>query len=852
MRNYIFGMILLLIASCTTLPQGVEESLSIAGRNKRELKKVLRHYRKNPADSLKYQAALFLIDNMKWHGNETEIKFPDSTIPDLVTQADTFYTSAVGDADNSQMGKKEINDKFSKFGKKNQDTIKKISIRPPYAEIIPFDDLKNIKSPLLIAHIDNAFDRWQTSSFAKNLTFEEFCEYLLPYRALSRNSLTLNGKMVYDQFGKQLDKAQPYTIGNIIDRYNHYLNRMRIMLGEKTVMPNLGYYELFFKKKLDCVEQCELECNVLRACGIPTVIDINIGNREFVGQHHHIVIIDTLGQPHPFHGEAGYPKGKGWGYRADIKFNIYRSLYGAQKDSPLFLKKETEALPVNFNDPCIRDVTSYIKKVYPLNLPLERKTENNLAWLYSYANNPQGIKAITWGMVDSTGTKAQFDNVVPDMLYFLATMNSEGEPEFHGEPIYIVRNPEAKETLLVHPVSRFYTPEQGVQANFRITRKFPHKENMKKLAEEMIGGKFYGCNQKDEKGRKELYTITEAPGPYLNEFQLKNQKAWKYYIYEAPEQRNANFSRLEYLTEAGRNYPNTDIPTPLEIFRPEDKKINNTPFVKLLAKKYATLKDPEYDGDMQTSSGKKKIVYELDTPQVVTRVRMSPKNADNIIKPNENYELMVWNDGWESISNTYSQYNYLQFPNLQTDKLYWLRNHSRGREEVPFIIRNGEASFIYYDIMQAVEYEEFIKTDKTGWTCTASSEEPDSGPYEPGYAKFAIDNDEQTWWHSQYTGQKFGYPHWLEIDMKKSNSIDGFYVRPRGRDVARNISIEISRDGQEWSNAGEYVLYENGEEKQLALPSTAECRYFRITFKDGYEATPYTSIIEVGTYKNQY
>lgn len=850
MKNYIL-VILFALTACAPLPQGVEESLQIAGSNKWELRKVLRHYRKQEADSLKYKAALFLVDNMKWHGNEAEIKFPDPVIPGLVERADTFYYSVMGDVPNSAINKKQIKDSIAAFGKKFQEEIKQMTVQPPYNEKIPFDDLKNIDAAFLISHIDNAFERWEKSPFAQHLTFDEFCEYLLPYRGLSTNSLTPNGADIYKLVGKQLDRAKPYNMATVITRYNVYLNNMRDILGQKPTGSYLGFYELFFKKKLECVEQCEMECNILRAYGIPTVIDINIGNREFVGQHHHIVTFDSLMKPHPFHGEAGFPGGKSWGYRADIKFNIYRSLFGAQQDSPLFLKKETEKLPVNFHDPCIRDVTSYIKKVYPLTLPLSQKTDNRLAWLYSYANTSEGSKAITWGIVDSTGTQAHFENVVSDMLYFLVTMDAEGKPEYHGEPLYIPRNPDTL-NLLVYPLSHFYSPGQGEKANIRMTRKFPYKENMKKLAQEMVGGKFYGSNDPEGKDKRELYTIKEAPGPYLNEFRLNNRKAWKYYIYEAPEKRTANFAILEYLTEGSRKYKNTEVPTPLEIFKPEDRKINSEDFVKVLPKDAASLKDPEYDGDMQTSSGKKKIIFELDTPQILTRVRMAPKNADNLVKPNENYELMVWENGWQSLSNMYSKYNYLDYTDLRTDRLYWLRNHSRGREEVPFIIRNGEPCFVYYDVMQAIEYEDYIKLNRDGWSCTASSEEPESGPYEPGYARFAIDDDPKTFWHSRYTGQKFTYPHWLAIDMQQKNRIDGFFVRPRGRDIAKNIELEISDDGQDWTPVERFTMYNEGSVQEFMLKKPVTCRFYRIIFKNGHGNSPYTSIVETGAIRSRY
>ena len=71
-----FSLICTLILACTRYPAGVEETLSQAGRNRGELKKVLNHYLEHPEDSLKYQAACFLIDNMKWHLSTEQAVFP--------------------------------------------------------------------------------------------------------------------------------------------------------------------------------------------------------------------------------------------------------------------------------------------------------------------------------------------------------------------------------------------------------------------------------------------------------------------------------------------------------------------------------------------------------------------------------------------------------------------------------------------------------------------------------------------------------------------------------------------------------------------------------------------------------
>ena len=50
------------ILSCTRYEPGLEQALALAGDNRIELEKVLMKYSADPADSLKYRAAVFLIE----------------------------------------------------------------------------------------------------------------------------------------------------------------------------------------------------------------------------------------------------------------------------------------------------------------------------------------------------------------------------------------------------------------------------------------------------------------------------------------------------------------------------------------------------------------------------------------------------------------------------------------------------------------------------------------------------------------------------------------------------------------------------------------------------------------------
>ena len=55
------------IAACSHYGAAVEKALRHAGDNRPELEKVLEHYRQDPADSLKYRAAEYLIRYMPYH-----------------------------------------------------------------------------------------------------------------------------------------------------------------------------------------------------------------------------------------------------------------------------------------------------------------------------------------------------------------------------------------------------------------------------------------------------------------------------------------------------------------------------------------------------------------------------------------------------------------------------------------------------------------------------------------------------------------------------------------------------------------------------------------------------------------
>ena len=74
-----------------------------------------------------------------------------------------------------------------------------------------------MKASMLIENIDLAFEVWQNKSWNKNLTFEDFCELILPYR-IAEEPLTNWRRKYYEKYNPILDSL--YQGSDIVEAYN--------------------------------------------------------------------------------------------------------------------------------------------------------------------------------------------------------------------------------------------------------------------------------------------------------------------------------------------------------------------------------------------------------------------------------------------------------------------------------------------------------------------------------------------------------------------------------------------------------------------------------------------------------
>lgn len=670
--------------ACQSATDELEEALDLAGQNRQELEEVLTHYQQIDKDTLKYKAACFLIKNMRWHVNDGMVHSENKEFDQYLHNADSIYYRIMTTIKDPKEQERSLKEEEIAFRERSGELSEPLGA---FQKSIVLD-INNLNARFLIMHINYMVERWKNSVFAQNISFENFCEYLLPYRAMPGGDC-INSELLSNLMCYQLTQGNTLNIGETVKRYNKYMSAIRGLVGLPCREGMLGWRDIFLSYPHDCVSQCEFQTQILRTCGIPSAMVFCVANREFVGRHHYCVALDSVGNRIAMNAESNYLGKKNWGYSLGYRLNCFQYMFGAQKDSPYMLRGKGEALPPDFRSPAIKEVTPDLRTTVSLSLKVPAKIKNRLAWLYTYSRS-KGYIAVTWGEINPNTQEACFKYVIPGIFYFPAYLNADGKPCFWGEPLFVERKGNVGEWKSLDKLLQHQKDTSVV-----LTRKFPRKPPMKRLAEEIVGSKFYGANREDGRDKEELYCISECPGDCLNEYHLQNSKAFRYYIYESVN-RKSEIAILEYLADTSWHYANTAAPLPKEIFSPADTLQPFGQWVKLLPEKPDH--SQEFDENIQTTSYRERVVFRLDQPKVVNCIRVAPLSADNGIKPDEDYDLFYWDKDWQLYAKKTSRYNYLEFENLPAKRLYWLRNNTRGKEEVPFVIIDGKQEFVYYDV----------------------------------------------------------------------------------------------------------------------------------------------------------
>ncbi len=650
MRKYklLFLLSLWILASCSRYSPEIRETLRFAGDNRVELEKVLEHYSQNDADSLKYKAACFLIGNMRYHYCQNN------------KMLDIFRRYVLDTVPTQQT--------YTNFQKKYGPLSNHYDITY---------DAQVITADYLIKNIDFSFRLWEETPWGKHLSFGNFCEELLPYRV--GNEPIEDWKEAYHNRYQamldtaQYDKSSSLAAWHVIFAYLHSKvqeDLLEWVFAYDWNTANLGALTLLNLRYGTCQEQTDMLVYVMRSVGIPCGIDMMVQHPDnYDKQHWWNYMRDNSGVciAFDFYYEMDEPAEK---MTAIHKCGVvYRKCFALQDDSYLIKYHNKDVyIPSSLSEIFLKNVSSEYFYENPVILPADKKYRNGDVLYLSVFNNTTWIP-ISWDEVEDENVAFRY--LEPLVLYQLSSFSRDG-----------IYKPESYPFVLYKDGSVYFTePDAAHKQDMRLSRKFRFPWWWAEFRMHAIGGKFQGANNPDFSDAVTFYTI---PGPAImryTDIHIDDRRPFKYVRYlsgpggdnmMAEVQIFSNETQLQgKVIGTDGSYQNSPDKTKYSLF---DGNV--------LTYFFATQASGAWSG------------LEFDQPQQISRIRYWFRYDDNTIREGDEYELYYWGDhAWVSAGKQLATDTLLYYNQIPSGTLYWLRDHTRGKEERPFTYEDEKQVF---------------------------------------------------------------------------------------------------------------------------------------------------------------
>ena len=661
-------------------PKSLGSNFEMAGSNQSELKKVIRHYSHHASDSLKLKAAIFLIENM-----------------------DAHYSYVSDEWDKCQL---ELDSLFKK--ELNNDKLKpafdSISRKYDLSDVRYISDLKAVTAKFLIRNIDEAFKAWQ-SPYANHLTFDEFCEYILPYR-IGREPLSdwqkeFDNHYFPDMFARIHAKTKkepiiikiPYPISEV--NYGNWANELKkdsfnlnlvfstsaikdsviarsicdalkTPPGTMTFMPqgmlDFNAHTLSILRLGSCKHYAQQAVLAARRLGVPVVLDITPqwATRSF--SHEWNALIYKKNIPLSFGFGDYVPLGKHIEIVADrIAPKVFRLTFAKQPASLAQIHGKEE-IPQKFVSPCMKDVTNdyYQTTNVPVKLLALAPKGNKFAYL-SVFDNKDWIP-VAWSKINKR-----------DVLFKGLNKNIVCLPSYYHKGAII---PAAYPVVLRTDCTiTTLKPDLQHQETVVLNRKYQGRISAW-LAPCMMGGRFQVSNDSNFTKAVDIYEKKDDAEPYFQIEKIHLKGKYKYFRYIHPHGDVAEIEVCE----------------PGSLVRLTGRAIGNCQPAS--GSKYANAFDGDVLTQFLTNDAREGtwVGLAFDKPRRIGRIAYVRRNDGNCICNGELYELFFWDNKWISLGQqTGSNETYrLTYHNVPTNALLLLRNLTKGTDERIFTYEKGK------------------------------------------------------------------------------------------------------------------------------------------------------------------
>lgn len=622
----------------------ISSILSVSGHTYRErYAGVLEHY-SSDADSLKYKAALYIIDNMEGHRSPEGV-----AMESYISRIHTMRRSK---------GIRELQAAWY------------ASLKEGRVETVP--DSCVVSSDFLISDIDNAFCTWQQSQWKDSITFGQFCRYILPYR--------INDEHFGGNWRGPLRQRYGAVIEGVTDM------RKAFAIVRDTVFNVIALSNAYCPYNLDpltcnavgraeCSQRCILLVAVLRALGIPAVIDGTPMWADYSNKGHAWgAMVMNNGDTYtvfekdrearrlnPVDASQFMPQYRVWeqdGFHYAVKtektpVKIYRMCYDR-------CNKVGKYDAMGLDSPFIKDVSGE----YGLTTDVTIRTDSaSEVYLCAYLSGRDWMPV---AKAEPSGGSVTFRNVGKGSVCVPITV-TDGRKTVLSCPFLVGEE----------GVERLFTPLMSRTGAITVDRKYPLCSYTTDTWAAMAGATFEGSMTEDFAVADTLAMITAAPC-YMTTVSVSSGRRYRFLRYHAPQLNRSSLAELQFYTsdDAGGT-----------------RLLTGTHFAKGV-----DMADigKVFDGNPATICRGRDVGYAIGLDlgdgngQRVTRITFCPSTDLNFVEKGHLYELYYFDTEWRMIGREYARQDRLTFNNVPENAILLLKDRSGGMEERIFEYKDGK------------------------------------------------------------------------------------------------------------------------------------------------------------------
>ena len=605
---------------------------------------VIAHYSRTPGDSMKLKAAKFIIRNIHGHfspeGNGME-EFINSIYaadhPQSQKALATAWNKAKGSARTSLVADSSLMD-----------------------------------SQWLTEEIDQAFESWQAAPWANEITFDNFCRHILPYR--------VKDERICKGWRQQLRKAYSHAIANkksMIEAFEAITDTiMKTIRQSNPYCPySLDALTTNYVKKADCDQRCILHVAVLRALGIPAAIDaVPMWANYSQNGHSWVALVKSDGATYTIYDGEKEAKqfNKIDASRFSARYKITREdscpydvLYEKKAAKIYRLGFEhtntpTQSTPSILNDSFISDVSAQ----YGLGGTLTVECNDTIPVYLCVFRSGKNWTPIA--QTQPNNGLATFKNIGCNTVYLPMCIKGKKWTALSA-PILVKDN----------GTSHTYTPATNTTESITINRKYPLCSYMTDLWGYMRGGVFEGANEADFSDADTIGAITRMPHGKTT-IHISKEKKYRYLRYKTSPRSRMPLAELHFYTKDANG---------------KDIELNGTPIwhdVDSTGIMHLTDWNPE------TTIHAKTTKYWIGTDlgaksrKRISKIMFMPSSDGNNVEAGDLYELYYFGRQWHLLGRRMASSGTLTFDNVPQNAILLLKDKTKGKEERIFEYKDGK------------------------------------------------------------------------------------------------------------------------------------------------------------------